>query len=83
LALYFLPAIVGFYRKHPRAWAIFALNLFLGWTVLAWIAAMAWAVIPASVLKNRSDRRAMLNMRAMMMNIHKLLFPEIKRQACL
>ena len=33
LLVYFLPAIVGIYRKHHRAWVIFALNLLLGWTV--------------------------------------------------
>lgn len=32
LALYFVPAIVAFTRHHHNQWAIFALNLLLGWT---------------------------------------------------
>jgi hypothetical protein len=74
--VYFLPAIVGFYRKHHRAWAIFALNLFLGWTVVGWIVAMVWAATRASLSPDRRDRQEMLNMRATMMGIHKLIFPE-------
>jgi hypothetical protein len=76
LLVYFLPAIIGFYRKHHKAWGIFALNLLLGWTVLGWIAAMVWAAMPESVLTNRRDRQAMLTMRATMVNIQALLFPE-------
>jgi hypothetical protein len=31
-ALYFLPSIVAGKRRHPNQWAIFWLNLLLGWT---------------------------------------------------
>jgi hypothetical protein len=55
LLVYFLPTIVAFYRKHHRAWAIFALNLFLGWTVVGWIIAMVWAATRVERLW-RSDR---------------------------
>ncbi len=41
LALYFLPSVVGD-RKRNR-WAIFTLNLLLGWTILGWIGALVWA----------------------------------------
>ena len=43
LALYFLPALIGAAREHHNRWAIFWLNLFLGWTILGWIAAFIWA----------------------------------------
>jgi len=39
--LYFLPAIIG--RDKSDAGAIFLLNLFLGWTVVGWVAALIWA----------------------------------------
>ena len=61
LLVYFLPAIVGFYRKHYRAWAIFALNLLLGWTVVGWIVAMVWAATRASLSPDQRDRQEMLN----------------------
>jgi hypothetical protein len=41
-ALYFLPTIVGRYKRNSRA--IFVLNLFLGWTLLGWVAALVWAM---------------------------------------
>ena len=74
--VYFLPAIVGFYRKHHRAWAIFGVNLLLGWTVLGWIIAMVWASTRKSLSSDRRDRQDMLDMRAMMVEIHTLLFPQ-------
>jgi Superinfection immunity protein len=41
---YFVPSIVAFVRHHHNQWAIFALNLLLGWTVLGWIAALVWSL---------------------------------------
>ena len=34
--MYFAPSIIGFMRGHASKWAIFAMNLFLGWSVLFW-----------------------------------------------
>ncbi len=42
LFLYFLPAIIGWKTKYLSG--IMLLNLFLGWTVIGWIAALIWAV---------------------------------------
>ena len=39
--LYFIPAIIA--REKTDFKLIFALNLFLGWTVIGWIWAMIWA----------------------------------------
>lgn len=41
-AAYFLPAIVGWNKKASGG--ILVLNLFLGWTVIGWIIALAWAL---------------------------------------
>ena len=40
--LYFLPAMVGYYKKHFD-W-IMLINLFLGCTVIGWVGALIWAV---------------------------------------
>lgn len=41
--LYFLPTIIG--SSRDVRWAgIFVINLFLGWTLLGWVVALAWAV---------------------------------------
>jgi hypothetical protein len=41
LLLYFLPSIIG--RNKKNATAIFIVNLFLGWTLVGWVVALAWA----------------------------------------
>ena len=43
LIAYFAPAIVASYRRHRNRMAITVLNIFLGWTLLGWIAALVWA----------------------------------------
>lgn len=43
VTLHFLPTIVARHRKHKNIKAIFVLNLFLGWTLLGWVAALVWA----------------------------------------
>jgi RsiW-degrading membrane proteinase PrsW (M82 family) len=40
---YLLPAFVGSARHHHQLAAIWVLNIFLGWTLLGWIAALVWA----------------------------------------
>jgi hypothetical protein len=42
-ALYLLPALIGQSRHHHQRVAIWVLNIFLGWTVLGWIASLVWA----------------------------------------
>lgn len=41
--IYFLPTIVALARGHLSALAIFLLNLFLGWTLIAWLLALIWS----------------------------------------
>jgi hypothetical protein len=40
---YFIPAVIAEQRHHPNTKGVVLLNLLLGWTVLCWIAALAWA----------------------------------------
>ena len=42
-AIYFLPTIVASERKIVGVGGVFVLNLFLGWTLLGWVIALAWA----------------------------------------
>ena len=41
--LYFLPYLIAFNKNHQQETAIFVLNLFAGWTVIAWIICLVWA----------------------------------------
>lgn len=44
LAIYFLPFIIA--AGNPRGPMIFVINLFLGWTLIGWVIALAMAVAP-------------------------------------
>lgn len=45
LAVYLLPSIIAACKHKKNATAIFALNCFLGWTVIGWIGSFIWALI--------------------------------------
>jgi ABC-type sugar transport system permease subunit len=41
---YFLPFAIAFKGKRANSGAIFALNLFLGWSLIGWVVALVWAL---------------------------------------
>ena len=43
VALYFLPTIVAVMRKVPNVGSVVIVNLFLGWSFIGWVVAMAMA----------------------------------------
>lgn len=44
-AAYFLPTIVAVSRHHPNAAPVFVVNLLLGWTLVGYVAALAWSLV--------------------------------------
>lgn len=42
-ALYLLPTFEAWIRKKGNLQSIAVLNLFLGWTIIGWVAALIWA----------------------------------------
>ena len=44
IGLYFLPTIIAHQRGVSSIWSIAVLNLFLGWTLVGWVVALALAV---------------------------------------
>ena len=42
--IYFLPSVLAILRGHQSWWAIVALNLLLGWTMIGWIGALIWSL---------------------------------------
>ena len=48
VATYFLPTIIVKQRtdKFPYTTPIFVLNLLTGWTIIGWVIALVWAVMP-------------------------------------
>ena len=66
--LYFLPTVFATIRSHSSSGGIFALNLFLGWTLIGWVVALAWSlksdpdkstkIIAQALKKNNNDKKA-------------------------
>ena len=46
---YFLPSLLAFHRKVPSPGSVIVINLFLGWTFIGWVVALAMAArsVPA------------------------------------
>ena len=44
LIIYFFPTVIARSRRHRNFLAIFALNLFLGWTFLGWLFSLIWSL---------------------------------------
>lgn len=42
-ALYFIPSIVAVMRRHPQIAPIIIVNIFLGWTLIGFVVALAWS----------------------------------------
>ena len=43
LIVYFWPTFYAAKRQHKNIKSIAVLNLFLGWTLIGWVAAFVWA----------------------------------------
>ncbi|MBP2159582.1 MULTISPECIES: superinfection immunity protein [Asticcacaulis] len=48
IPLWITPGLVANHRKHPNALPIWFLTIFMGWTVVGWIAAFIWAFVTPS-----------------------------------
>lgn len=44
LAVYFIPVIVAYIRRHNNILSITLLTIFLGWTFFGWLAAVLWSL---------------------------------------
>lgn len=42
VSVYFLPTFCAFLTHHRRRWIIAAINLFFGWSLIAWFITMIW-----------------------------------------
>lgn len=49
LVAYFLPSVIAVARKKTQVTPILLIDLLLGWTVIGWIGALIWALLPERV----------------------------------
>jgi hypothetical protein len=52
LVLYFLPSIIAVARKVMHQGSVVVINLFLGWTFVGWVIALAMACRTSRVLRD-------------------------------
>ncbi len=45
LTIYMLPTLIAYSREHSRRAVVTVCNIFLGWTLLGWIAVFLWAAL--------------------------------------
>ena len=55
--LYFLPSMVAWGRDTPNKNSVFVINIFLGWTLIGWVVALAMAVSQADTKKPSTVRQ--------------------------
>lgn len=48
ILLYFIPSVVAWKRKHRQFVPIMIVNLFLGWSFVGWVIALAWSFMSPS-----------------------------------
>ena len=44
VAIYFIPTMVALDRHVVNKWSVAVINVFLGWTLIGWVVALAMAV---------------------------------------
>jgi hypothetical protein len=44
IVLYFVPTILAMLRRVPNVGSVMVINLFLGWSLIGWVVALAMAV---------------------------------------
>jgi len=53
--IYFIPTIVAFKRNHINRVPIMLINLLLGWSLVGWVVAIAWAFKSPEYIDRRHD----------------------------
>jgi hypothetical protein len=57
VGLYFVPTIVAAVRKVPNVGSVIVINIFLGWSIIGWVVALAMAArsapVPHQVIVNQ------------------------------
>jgi Superinfection immunity protein len=53
IGIYLIPTFIAYYRKHEKKVIITIINIFIGWTFIAWVACIIWAILgkPSNKIK--------------------------------
>jgi hypothetical protein len=58
-AVYFIPTIVAVTRSHHQKGAIIVINVFLGWSLIGWVIALAMACSAVKLSEEALEMRAL------------------------
>lgn len=45
IAIYFLPAIIAYKKKHANRTIILIINIIFGWTFIGWVGCLVWSFV--------------------------------------
>lgn len=54
--IYFAPSLIASRRQVPNAGSVLVINLFLGWTLIGWVVALAMAARDAPPVDRKAQR---------------------------
>ena len=54
--LYFFPAIIAWYRQHPRLEVVFLVNALVAWTVVGWLVTLLWSFSGPGAAESPSEK---------------------------
>ena len=77
LVLYCLPSIIVYTKVHPEKTLIFALNFFLGWTVVCWVIALYMALSQDGVEEMQAQHALIVDA---LKGSHKTELKELRRK---
>lgn len=43
VSIYMIPSVIAYKRKHPQFIPILIIDLFFGWSGIAWVGVLAWS----------------------------------------
>ena len=58
IGIYMLPSLIAHVRRHRNRQALLAFNVFGGWTIFGWLAALVWSIYPEPSSYPRCERNS-------------------------
>ncbi|MDY0281149.1 MAG: superinfection immunity protein [Salinivirgaceae bacterium] len=58
MAIYLIPVFISYFRKLRKRTSLTVTSIFLGWTFIAWVACIVWAIVGETENKQIAEHNA-------------------------